>query len=100
MQHRDCVGWDWLEESRYTLAHILQEAGDEMEYTYDFGDRWKHIIRLEEVLSAENSTGETVLLEGTGACPPENARGNYNFGAYLEEWYFTADKQRKYVLWS
>jgi hypothetical protein len=47
-------------------------AGDSFEYTYDFGDNWRHKLTLEKILPKENNKVYPVCLSGKRACPPED----------------------------
>lgn len=55
------------------LDEILKHEGDRYTYTYDFGDSWEHTIVLEKIITQVTRTPE--LLEGEGACPPEDCGG-------------------------
>ena len=43
-------GLDCADEDEFALADVLFEPGDQLRYTYDFGDDWDHDIKLEKVL--------------------------------------------------
>ncbi|WP_341458724.1 plasmid pRiA4b ORF-3 family protein [Clostridium vincentii] len=55
------------------------------EYVYDFGDYWKHKIELEKIVE-DYPFGYPVVIEGEGACPPENVRGLGGYVKFLEAW--------------
>jgi hypothetical protein len=42
-------------------------------YLYDFGDDWNHEIKLEHL--TDDKAQHAVLLDGKGACPPEDCGG-------------------------
>ncbi len=44
-------------------------------YTYDFGDEWKHVVRLEKRLPREPKRKYPVCVDGKRACPPEDCGG-------------------------
>ena len=56
------------------LVSIATEPGQQFSYLYDFGDDWWHTVTLEEIRAAgpENTFQ---VLDGAGACPPENCGG-------------------------
>lgn len=61
------------EEATATLADLVSAPGDVATYVYDFGDDWEHRLR---VLVVEDAGAATpVLLDGAGACPPEDSGG-------------------------
>lgn len=60
------------EEER--LVSIATELGETFTYVYDFGDNWTHTVTVEEI----NEVGELNqprILDGAGACPPEDSGG-------------------------
>jgi hypothetical protein len=72
-----------MDGSRISVSNVLWEymnqfsLGDEpkekMYYEYDFGDSWGHEI---DVLDQDRSNKTAAeLLDGAGACPPENCGG-------------------------
>ncbi len=77
--------WDYFDEDRYedenefTLKDVLYK-GLSFSYTYDFGDNWIHLIRVEkkEVTAPNNFP---VCIGGELACPPEDCGG---IGGYYE----------------
>ena len=55
------------------IGRLLNKEGYQVLYTYDFGDSWDHTITLEKVIPEVSLKPE--LLEGNGACPPEDCGG-------------------------
>ena len=47
-------------------------------YEYDFGDGWRHEIRVEKTTQSEPVTGPH-LLGGARACPPEDCGGTWGY---------------------
>ncbi|MEI4494234.1 plasmid pRiA4b ORF-3 family protein [Mameliella alba] len=55
-------------------------------YTYDFGDGWRHLVTVEKI---SKPTGRPDLdfpacVAGERACPPEDCRGPYSYGEFLD----------------
>jgi hypothetical protein len=44
-------------------------------YEYDFGDSWRHIIKVEKEVYMDEDPGYPYCLEGTRNCPPEDIGG-------------------------
>jgi hypothetical protein len=64
------------------LVAIVHDPGDTVAYTYDFGDNWVHTLTLEEV--RPNGLVNTVtVLDGAGACPPEDCGGPFGYQQLL-----------------
>jgi hypothetical protein len=70
---------DCADETEITLAQVLVGPKDHVDYTYDFGDDWKHDIVLEKVLEPDAGDGRSVLVTGKGACPPEDCGGRWGY---------------------
>ena len=72
------------DESKVTLAEVLQQVKDQMSYEYDFGEGWEHLIVLEKILPVTLSQLLAEVLVGEGACPLEDIGG-------LDGWYYFLD---------
>eukprot|EP00961_Rhodomonas_salina_P124817 1682375-Rhodomonas_salina.1 len=57
------------------VAQALAAPGEQLLYTYDLGDQWMHIITVEAVRPASESSGRAAVLAGAMACPPEDSMG-------------------------
>jgi Plasmid pRiA4b ORF-3-like protein len=57
------------------IADFLKEEEDTVEYQYDFGDSWEHIITLEKILPDDENQPLPHILDGEMACPPEDCGG-------------------------
>ena len=55
-----------------------------LEYVYDFGDGWKHIITVEEAEPADMRQPIPACLDGQRACPPEDVGGTGGYGDMLQ----------------
>lgn len=74
---------DGVLEEDVRLDQLVGAVGDKLWYEYDFGDGWRHVLKVEAILDAvpERST----CLDGRRSCPPEDCGG---IGGYAElaEW--------------
>lgn len=64
----------------------LQYRGDShptIEYAYDFGDGWLHLLEFEAVLQAKPGQKTPVCIEGARACPPEDCGGPHGYRELL-----------------
>ncbi|TCD59794.1 hypothetical protein EIP91_011425 [Steccherinum ochraceum] len=84
--YRDTMGYDWLPDHKYQLAHIFDKEGDSISYTYDFGDKWFHRVTVEKILPLEESDGHVEVLEGRGMCPGENMQGCFAYREFLKNY--------------
>lgn len=46
-----------------------------MEYEYDFGDRWRHMVIVESIEYVAPTMAKAICLDGANACPPEDCGG-------------------------
>jgi hypothetical protein len=78
LQWFDVNSCDILEE-RFTALRDIFPDHEEVTYTYDFGDSWKHTITLEKTVRSD--AFEVTYLDGRGERPPEDVGG---IGGYME----------------
>jgi hypothetical protein len=69
---------DILDEREYRLGDLVQ-AGDHVEYEYDFGDGWEHVLAAECASVAVGEESYPACVAGEGACPPEDSGGVCRF---------------------
>ena len=66
------------------ISSVLVNAKDKMVYEYDFGDSWKHDVKLEKILPYDLSKKYPACVKGKNACPPEDCGGIWGYYALLE----------------
>ncbi len=66
---------------RTRLGQVAPAVGAVIQYEYDFGDGWRHLIVVERLLWHESGVRGAVCLAGGGACPPEDCGG---IGGYAD----------------
>jgi hypothetical protein len=66
------------DETQLRLGDVVQ-AGDQIGYTYDFGDGWEHEVVIEAAAKAETDGVYPACTGGEGACPPEDCGGEPGF---------------------
>ena len=61
--------------SEYALCDLLS-AGEEMTFVYDFGDNWRHTVKVLDRVTYEKDEKQYIrLLDGKNACPPNDVGG-------------------------
>jgi hypothetical protein len=70
-------------EVTVTISAVLRKTGARMNYTYDFGDSWEHLIVLEKQLAVDPHTKYPLCTDGKLACPPEDCGGIHGYYALL-----------------
>lgn len=70
-----------IPEEDVRLAEVLPAPGAKLLYTYDFGDDWRHQVRLEAVFPPEPGMHYPRISAGKRKCPPEDCggAGNYDY---------------------
>jgi hypothetical protein len=82
--------WDFPGSSprpanKATLEDLLgQTRNKAFKYVYDFGDDWRHRVKLEALVDADPETVYPRLLSAQGRCPPEDVGGPWGYAEYLE----------------
>jgi hypothetical protein len=61
------------------IGEILKTVKSKIVYEYDFGDSWEHLITVEAISDAEKEVEYPRLLQGKGACPPEDCGGCWGY---------------------
>lgn len=72
------------DESRMRLAQLGLRAGVSFLYTYDFGDNWEHLIKVEEVLPPDATGVYPRCIKGKRAGPPEDCGGPWGYDTIVK----------------
>lgn len=72
-----------ITDERVVRLRTVLEPGLEFDYVYDFGDNWRHIVRVEKTEITGESRGVHVE-DGARACPPEDCGGPHIYGEFLD----------------
>lgn len=80
--------WD-LGRETYAARNVrigaLVERGIEtLDYTYDFGDDWRHSITVEDVTDADPAVEYPCFVDGGRRAPPEDVGGVSGFEEFLD----------------
>lgn len=88
------VGWgmvdpDWgdgpLDAAKARLLDLIEDTGAKtFKYLYDFGDGWEHTVKIERVIDAVPGLPYPILIDGTGACPPEDVGGPWGYSDFID----------------
>lgn len=68
---------EFKNSTRFKLGQYFDEGGNQITYTYDFGDLWEHKIKLEKIYPEISKRAVAVGRQGT--CPPEDCGGTHGF---------------------
>lgn len=84
-------GEEGIFESDVRLDEVLMEPGDSLLYTYDFGDSWEHVIRLESIELRSKDAQIAHCVGGRRAAPPDDSGGIWGY-----EWMIHAKRDSKH----
>ena len=73
-----------IDESRVRLKEVLPRVGTRFQYLYDFGDSWRHDLRLEAIVLPDPEASYPRCLAGERRAPPEDVGGSSGYEDYLE----------------
>ena len=84
----DGSGWfvdDPRDASKTTLGQMLADTGvQSFKYIYDFGDDWRHTVKVERIVGAELWLTYPRLVTAKGRCPPEDIGGPWGYADYVQ----------------
>ncbi len=58
---------------KINITEVFTHDKQKLEYLYDFGDSWTHLLTLEKI--TDEKIMQARCLAGKGACPPEDCGG-------------------------
>ena len=75
---------DFLDARKARLDKVIEDVGTKtLRYIYDFGDGWKHTIKIERLTDTEPGVMYPRLIAATGRCPPEDCGGPWGYAEFL-----------------
>ena len=63
-----------IDYHQVSLSDVLANVNDKIFYMYDFGDDWKHELKLTDIIEGELII-HPVCIDGENCCPPEDCGG-------------------------
>jgi len=80
-------GDEAYETAKTHLSSLVDHYGPKLiiHYEYDFGDNWKHQIRLTGMTNSDPKVRYPRCVGGERACPPEDIGGVHGFIQFLEQ---------------
>lgn len=73
-----------VEERTVALSDVFKRKGSKLEYTYDFGDNWRHLITLENILPLKDAGAVPRCLDGARMAPEDDCGGIWGWLELLE----------------
>jgi hypothetical protein len=72
-----------LDERRVRLKSLIETGTRRFTYTYDFGDGWEHVVKLENLMPPKPGAPSIECLAGANACPPDDVGGPPGYATFL-----------------
>jgi hypothetical protein len=93
VQSRRKEGEIWDED--IALCFLKLKKGQQFSYEYDFGDCWKHEIVIEDVFQLAERDDYDMVIDGAGACPPEECGGLAGYYALVAAYTDKSNERHK-----
>ena len=77
-------GFEMKDDKKIRLHQAAPRNGDRFAYVYDFGDGWRHELKVEKIALPEPCAPYPILFGGERACPPEDCGGIGGYAGFLE----------------
>src|SRR6266478_1396537 len=74
---------DMLDEAKHTLESVLGDSLREFVYEYDFGDSWRHLIKVKLVTKPNTEWFYPLCVAGARAAPPDDVGGAPGYMEFL-----------------
>jgi len=75
MDGADSYDYPIEDASEYALCDLLS-VGEKMTFVYDFGDNWRHTVKVLDCVEYGKEEKQYIrLLDGKNACPPNDVGG-------------------------
>ncbi len=72
------------DERKTPLNVVAPRSRMKFTYLYDFGDSWKHVIRVEKISPTDHSLRYPVCIDGARAGPPDDCGGTWGYQYLIE----------------
>jgi hypothetical protein len=81
--HADLEELDMLDEKKCTLEGVLGDRLREFVYEYDFGDSWRHHIKVKPIIQPNPDWFYPLCIAGERAAPPDDVGGVPGYALFL-----------------
>ncbi len=89
-----------VDDRTVRLRNLDLAIGDRIEYAYDFGDNWQHVLELEDKTPPSAEAVYPQCVGGEGSAPPEDVGGVSGYQEFLEALFDPAHEEHDHMkLW-
>lgn len=85
------------DERAFRLRDFHFAAGDRIDYEYDFGDSWRHVLKLEEVIAPVADGVYPLCVGGERSAPPEDVGGSSGYEEFLEALFDPSHEEHEHM---
>ena len=86
-----------INEKVARVSHLLPRVESSLRWDYDFGDGWEHDVVVEAIEPLNPKTKYPVVLDGAGACPPEDVGGPGGYEDLLRVLSDSTDEEHEHM---
>ncbi|MGS0743162.1 plasmid pRiA4b ORF-3 family protein [Glaciimonas sp. GG7] len=97
MAMNDELDQEIVDESQIRLDKVAAPKSRFI-YEYDFGDDWRHEIKIEKIVDAKVGIKTPYCVGGELACPPEDCGGAWGYVDMLEKLAEPANEERSELI--
>lgn len=69
---------------RIRLRDVITPGTTNIDYIYDFGDYWEHVLTVSDIRAGDPAVGYPRFIDGARDCPPEDCGGIPGFYEMLK----------------
>lgn len=66
-----------VDSRKIKVKDLYLREGDTIDYVYDLGDEWHHVIKIEKISDLSSNVSLPACMAGKRNCPPEDSGGPY-----------------------
>lgn len=92
------IGRETYAARNVRIGALVARGIETFDYTYDFGDDWRHSITVEAVMDADPAVEYPRFVDGNRRAPPEDVGGLSGFEEFLDAMTKLRHKQHRQVV--
>jgi hypothetical protein len=77
-------GLEFIDDRKVRLCDLNLTVRSRITYTYDFGDEWVHVLKVEEASQSDSDDFRALCMAGERSAPPEDVGGPFVYEELLE----------------
>jgi hypothetical protein len=89
-----------VDDRTVRLRSLALVIGDRIQYAYDFGDNWQHVLELEDKIPLSAEKVYPLCVGGECSAPPEDVGGTSGYEEFLEALFDPSHEEHEHMkLW-